>query len=223
MKRPSFRRPSPSASSVRPGGTRLCVGVVASVFALATAPVIVGGGPTFGLPEAAAHDAMVGATPEQDSTVTEAPQSIELEFSGIPRDEFNTVALSQDGEVLLTEEPTVDGHMLTVDVPADLALDDGEYTVGYQITSSDGHATRGSYTFTLSADGPATTDAGGSPDTADTADSGSAMPSWAGPVLGIAGVIVVLGALVVAVARFRAMSSREPDADDGRAGGDRSS
>ncbi len=212
---PSRRHSRPSSLQATSGIGLFVVPGVA--LALAAAPVVVGAGSSLGLPEASAHDVMVGSTPEQDSTISDAPDAIELEFSGIPRDDFNTVALSRDGEVLVTDEPTIDGHSLTLDVPDDVEMSDGEYTVGYQITSSDGHATRGSYVFTLAADGGAVeseTSQG-----AGEADDDAGMPSWAGPALGIAGVIVVLGALVVAIARFRSMSSDEsgePGADDRR-------
>lgn len=212
---PSRRHSRPSSLQATSGVGLFVVPGVA--LALAAAPVVVGAGSSLGLPEASAHDVMVGSTPEQDSTISDAPDAIELEFSGIPRDDFNTVALSRDGEVLVTDEPTIDGHSLTLDVPDDVEMSDGEYTVGYQITSSDGHATRGSYVFTLAADGGAAeseTSQG-----AGEADDDAGMPSWAGPALGIAGVIVVLGALVVAIARFRSMSSDEsgePGADDRR-------
>lgn len=212
---PSRRHSRPSSLQATSGIGLFVVPGVA--LALAAAPVVVGAGSSLGLPEASAHDVMVGSTPEQDSTISDAPDAIELEFSGIPRDDFNTVALSRDGEVLVTDEPTIDGHSLTLDVPDDVEMSDGEYTVGYQITSSDGHATRGSYVFTLAADGGAAeseTSQG-----AGEADDDAGMPSWAGPALGIAGVIVVLGALVVAIARFRSMSSDEsgePGADDRR-------
>ncbi|MGP5930266.1 copper resistance CopC family protein [Corynebacterium glyciniphilum] len=212
---PSRRHSRPSSLQATSGIGLFVVPGVA--LALAAAPVVVGAGSSLGLPEASAHDVMVGSTPEQDSTISDAPDAIELEFSGIPRDDFNTVALSRDGEVLVTDEPTSDGHSLTLDVPDDVEMSDGEYTVGYQITSSDGHATRGSYVFTLAADGGAAeseTSQG-----AGEADGDAGMPSWAGPALGIAGVIVVLGALVVAIARFRSMSSDEsgePGADDRR-------
>ena len=212
---PSRRHSRPSSLQATSGVGLFVVPGVA--LALAAAPVVVGAGSSLGLPEASAHDVMVGSTPEQDSTISDAPDAIELEFSGIPRDDFNTVALSRDGEVLVTDEPTIDGHSLTLDVPDDVEMSDGEYTVGYQITSSDGHATRGSYVFTLAADGGAAeseTSQG-----AGEADDDAGMPSWAGPALGIAGVIVVLAALVVAIARFRSMSSDEsgePGADDRR-------
>lgn len=210
-----FRLPShrPSRQSSLRGASG--VGLIAApavALALAAAPVVAGAGSSLGLPEASAHDAMVGSTPEQDSTVSEAPDSVELEFSGIPRDDFNTVALSRDGEVLVTGEPTIDGRTLTLDIPGDVDMSDGEYTVGYQITSSDGHATRGSYAFTLDADGG---NSGSEPSQgAGESDDDAGMPSWAGPALGIAGVIVVLGALVVAIARFRSMSSGSSGASD---------
>ncbi|MCJ7859594.1 copper resistance CopC family protein [Corynebacterium kalidii] len=216
------RRPYRPAARCGAGGRRLIVAPAVAV-ALAGAPVVLGGAWSSGLPEASAHDAMVGATPEQDSTVTEMPDSIELEFSGIPRDDFNTVALSHDGEVLTTGEPTLDGRFITLDIPSDVSATDGEYTVGYQITSSDGHATRGSYTFTLdTGSGAAGSDAGDAGETASGEESGEeqGLPSWAAPAMAVAGVIVVLGALVLAIARFRNMSSGDGSGDDGTHGAD---
>jgi methionine-rich copper-binding protein CopC len=217
MFRPPSSRPHRPATRGGAGGRRLIVAPAVAI-ALAGAPVVVGGAWSVGLPEASAHDAMVGATPEQDSTVTEMPDSIELEFSGIPREDFNTVALSHDGDVLATGEPTLDGRFLTLDIPSDVPATDGEYTVGYQITSSDGHATRGSYTFTLDTGSGATSDDAGSSATTGEAGDRQALPSWAVPAMAVAGVIVVLGALVLAIARFRNMSSDGDDdnGDNGR-------
>lgn len=173
---------------------------------------------------AAAHDEIVGGSPEPDSTVTDVPESIELENSATPQDSFNTVALSLDGDQIVSGEPTVDGSTLTLDIPGNVDLSDGEYTVGYQVTSSDGHPIRGSYTFTLDTGEGASDSSGGtsqgetsanSADTADAADSSDedddGLPSWTGPLLGIAGVIVVLGALIMAIARYRNLGN---DGDD---------
>ncbi|MGP9723441.1 copper resistance CopC family protein [Corynebacterium sp. AOP40-9SA-29] len=198
MSRQSSVRP---ARGVRP---RVVRAVAAPVLAAAmiSAPVFLGAGVTGGLPVASAHDAMVGATPEPDSALTDPPTSIELEFSGIPQDNFNTVALSRDGEVVYTGEPTIDERMITLDIPDDVELEDGVYTVGYQITSSDGHGTRGDYTFTLGDVSAAD---------AETSSEDDGLPTWAITLGGIAGVIVVLGALVVVIARFRSISSEDSD------------
>lgn len=215
----------PSARSDRSHaarGARAARAVAAPVLAAAmiSAPVFLGAGATGGLPVASAHDAMVGATPEPDSTVAEAPTSIELEFSGIPQDTFNTVALSRDGDVVHTGEPTIDGRMLTLDIPDNVDMEDGTYTVGYQITSSDGHATRGDYTFNLGeASATGTSEDSDASDVSDEAQD-DGLPGWAITLGSIAGVIVVLGALVVAIARFRSMSSNDTEGTDGPDGSD---
>lgn len=173
---------------------------------------------------ASAHDEIVGGSPEPDSTVTDVPESIELENSATPQDSFNTVALSLDGDQIVSGEPTVDGSTLALDIPGNVDLSDGEYTVGYQVTSSDGHPIRGSYTFTLdtgegasdsSGDNGQGESAGDSADTADSSDEDDdGLPSWTGPLLGIAGVIVVLGALIMAIARYRNLGNDGGDGDD---------
>ncbi|MGO1949090.1 MAG: copper resistance CopC family protein [Mycobacteriaceae bacterium] len=160
-----------------------------------------------GMPIAAAHDAVTGGSPEPESTVTEAPETIELEFSGEPQDTFNTIALSTGGDVVVSDTPEIDGHNLSLDIPQDAELHDGEYTVGYRITSSDGHPTDGSYTFTLDTAGDASAAAESAGDASEAGanddDADEGLPSWAGPVLGVTGVVVVLGALAVAINRYR--------------------
>ncbi|AGP30887.1 copper resistance CopC family protein [Corynebacterium terpenotabidum] len=172
--------------------------------ALLTAPAVIGLGAV--VPTAVAHDALVGATPADGAVLDSAPDQIELVFSATPRGTYDTVALSRDGEVLLSETPVVDGNVLTVEIPDELDLTDGTYTVGYQITSSDGHATRGSYTFSLSTGGTATsgsTDVPTGTDDSDADDTVDGLPSWGGPLLGIAGVLVLAGVLVMLIARLR--------------------
>lgn len=173
--------------------------------ALLLAPAVTGAGAVF-LPAAVAHDALVGATPGDGAVVDTAPDHIELEFSAQPRGTYDTVALSKDGSVLVSDTPTIKGNVLTLPVPSDVDLTDGEYTVGYQITSSDGHATRGSYTFTLDTGTASAPTASGPTAAADTADDNAddaGLPGWAKPALGVAGVIVLLGVIAVLVARLR--------------------
>ena len=157
---------------------------------------------------ASAHDVVVKSTPEANSTVDHLPEKIVLNFSGEPQEGFNTIALSHDGEVLFRDEPTADGRELSVDVPADVQekKDGGEYTVGYQITSSDGHSTRGSLKFNLaSADGGEGNGSGGSQSEGGSEEGAQgeqslSVPSW---LLPLGGIVVVVGALAIAIARFR--------------------
>ncbi|AWT26087.1 copper resistance CopC family protein [Corynebacterium provencense] len=182
--------------------------------ALLLAPAVTGAGADL-LPAASAHDALVGATPADGAVLDTAPREIRLEFSAPPRGTYDTVALSRDGEVIISETPELDGSILTVEIPADKVLTDGEYTVGYQITSSDGHATRGSYKFTLSTGTAASSATGttestgsgsteatpGESESSESADNG--LPGWAGPALGVVGVLVLAGVLVMLIARLR--------------------
>ena len=123
-------------------------GILAAGAALtiAAAPVM----PTGLTPPAIAHDAVVGGSPANGEVVSEFPDTLTLDFSAAVQDGFNTFALSRTdtGEVVFTGEPTIDGRAVSVDLPADFAAEPGQYQIGYQIISSDGHATKGMTTFT---------------------------------------------------------------------------
>lgn len=108
---------------------------------------------------AEAHDAVIGGDPANGSVVTDFPGVLTLEFSGQPQDGFNTFALSRvsDNEILFTGEPTLDGRFVSLELPGAVhaAADEvpGEYRIGFQIVSSDGHATKGMTTFTYMPEG----------------------------------------------------------------------
>lgn len=103
------------------------------------------------VPLASAHDSVISARPGIDETVSEFPSELVLEFSAPPKEDFNTVALSRvaDEEVLFSGEPEVNDREISIAVPADIDAQPGEYRIGYQITSSDGHATKGTTSFTF--------------------------------------------------------------------------
>lgn len=106
-----------------------------------------------GITPVLAHDAVVGGNPVDGSTIHQSPKEIVLEFSGEPKEGFNTIAITdQNGAVVHRGEPRIDGRNLILDLPADLSLQPGDYTIGFQITSSDGHATRGKTSFSLVGD-----------------------------------------------------------------------
>lgn len=103
-------------------------------------------------PAASAHDVVIASTPEDGSVIEEFPDEIVLEFSGMPQNSYNYVALSSadSSTVLFSGEPVLDGQYLSIEVPDDVAREPGRYTVGFRITSSDGHATPGSINFEVS-------------------------------------------------------------------------
>lgn len=180
----------------RRGGTTAAVVAVA---ALVPAPAF-------------AHDSVIGSNPKDGSVVSEFPRAIELEFSGEIQDGFNTVALSREvdgqSEVLYSGEPTVQGRDVTLDLPDDLHPEPGEYKVGFQIVSSDGHSTKGMTTFEY-APGDTSGEGAEGTSTSERASDGETkvreegMSTWAKVLLSLAGVLVVLGALVAALVKYR--------------------
>lgn len=121
-------------------GYRRIVAILLAIFMLGITPV------------AAAHDVVISSNPADGSTISEFPRKITLEFSGIPKDSFNTVAVSNSktSEVLFRTNPELQDQFVAVDVPDEIQPGAGDYLVGFQITSSDGHATRGKIEFSVS-------------------------------------------------------------------------
>lgn len=162
---------------------------------------------------AMAHDAVIGSTPADGETITAVPEVIELKFSGLPKDGFNTMALTDEsGTTVVTGEPTIEGNIVTLDLGGqDLA--EGSYTVGFQITSEDGHSVRGKTTFVLDLPGESgaavPTAESGTVTASESASSAADMlgdpssPMW-GKTGAVVGLIVILGALAAMWLRRRA-------------------
>lgn len=168
----------------------------------------------FSAPMAVAHDSVIGGNVVSDTPLEEFPREITLEFSGVPKDTFNTFAVSdQDsGEVLFDAEPTINGRNLTVEVPEDIDPGDGDYQVGFRITSSDGHPTPGSVEFSVasSADAAGASSAGsaGEVDNNDSQerDTDAPLSALSGPakwIVGLGAVLVVAAVVFVFGAKTR--------------------
>lgn len=153
---------------------------------------------------AVAHDVVIGSNPENKSVVQDFPERIELEFSGEPKEGFNTVAISrtEDGstDVLFTGEPVIEGRNVTLDLPSDLQPEAGDYKVGFQIVSSDGHATKGMTSFSYQPDGAGSQSQQDSTakNAAETNENSSFSALW----------LLALGAIVLAVIAMLAVTNR---------------
>lgn len=199
---------------VRSGGVFAAVASAALIFA----------------PNALAHDAVIGGSPANGEVVGEFPSTLSLEFSGVPQDGFNTFALSRvsDGqpEVLFSGEPQLDGQKVSLDVPSGLDTQPGDYRIGFQIVSSDGHATKGMTTFTYAPAGsevsPIASEPSGS--SGSSGESGGSGESIVQPenlddetrsnmnlILAVLGVVVVAGAAFAALARRKKSEDLEGD------------
>lgn len=127
------------------------------------------------LPTAAmAHSHMESSVPEDGATVTEPLEEVTLTFSaGI--EEGSTITLTgADGEVGF-EEISIDG----TDLIGTLAgpLPDGEWTLGWNVISEDGHPIEGEITFEsaagIQADGAEEEEAVSEEQTTDEEEAGS--------------------------------------------------
>lgn len=162
---------------------------------------------------ASAHDVVVGGAPRDGEVLTEAPSKIVLEFSGEPKSGFNTLAVTDStGRVLFRGEPTVEGRNVTLDVPGDIEFSSGEYTIGFQITSSDGHSTRGKTTFSIVRSGemPSVSENHSPPNPSSSGDSQSAVENsnaWITLGIGV-GIVFLLSSFVIIVLRNKKHSSR---------------
>lgn len=156
-------------------------------------------------PVSPAHDLVIGGNPDNGDVVDEFPEVIELEFSGYVKLDFNTFAISDinSGEILFSGPPSIDGRMVSIEVPADVNPGPGDYRIGFQITSSDGHSTRGMTTFKVAGErDAASTAAESTADAASEASEDTGMLqnplTW---ILAGVGILAILGVIVMVIAR----------------------
>lgn len=165
-------------------------------------------------PVAAAHSVLLSVEPADGATVDASPDRVTLTFNEEINPSFATVAVNgsaRDGSKV-EGQPVVTGPVVEARLGA---LDDDEYTVGYRVTSADGHVITGSSRFTVGAGAaaagsatPAATGAAGasesapadaSPDPAssDTEQSGSAVGPALWVVAGLAVLLIAAAALLL--------------------------
>ena len=164
---------------------------------------------------AAAHDALIGSSPDADSSVETLPAEISLSFSAALIG-GEIVVLDESGTSVSDGEATIDGAIVTQQLASEASA--GAYRVLWKVVSSDGHPTSGEFSFTVEQSTiveptaePAEEEATASPETpADDAtsaeepseapvaeDAASLSPLW------IAVIIIVLVGIVVLVVLLR--------------------
>ena len=170
--------------------------------ATASAVLVAAGTLVLAVPSTAlAHDGLVTTSPAAGATVTEAPDSLELDFTGEPLPLGTLVAVTgPDGALVSSGEAEIRGTTVVQPIDDDDAA--GTYRVQWRSTSSDGHPLSGTFDFTVTEGDAAPAAAGISPAAADEADPGASDEDTAGegiaPVWPAAGAVVLvgLGALV---------------------------
>ena len=121
-------------------------------------------------PGAAAHSVLLSVDPADGATLDAAPDRVALTFNEDINPSFATVAVTgADRTSRVRGEAEVEGPRVSVGLEG---LDDGEYTIGYRVTSADGHVISGSTRFSVGSGG-ADAGAAGSADAAATGGEGS--------------------------------------------------
>ncbi|MFB7252188.1 copper resistance protein CopC [Microbacterium sp. NPDC056234] len=170
---------------------------------------------------ASAHDELVSSDPAAGSSVQTLPDELTMTFSAALIDSDGgtaVVVMDAAGNDVTAGAPEIDGAVLIQPLDAGAGTA-GEYTVVWQVVSSDGHPTDGEFTFTATeaAQAPAETTSPHATETATPAETSSATPdaaapetrdtdapaaAWIWPVA-ILGILVVAGVLTWLIIRSR--------------------
>ncbi|KOX17770.1 copC domain protein [Nocardiopsis sp. NRRL B-16309] len=100
---------------------------------------------------AMAHDVLTGSSPEDGDTVDTVPEEVVLTFNNPPMESPEASAIvvtGPDGEEYQDGALVFDGT--DVSVPLLPIMDSGDYTLAFQVVSSDGHPIQDSLEFTVS-------------------------------------------------------------------------
>ena len=141
---------------------------------------------------ASAHATRISSDPVENAELTQSPAKVSATFNEALQPEFAAMTVvGPDGNLWSTGAPQVDGAALSVGVrPLGPA---GTYTVNYRVTSADGHAVSGSWSFSLTAAGTGTPGPSATAPTETSGTSGDEMPVW--PFMVVA--VVIVGAAAV--------------------------
>lgn len=140
------------------------------------------------LPSASAHADYRDSTPADGAMVSSPPSSVRAEFTEAPADGSTLKIYDACGDRVDSGGYTYEGipfNSITVSMSGDKA---GEYAVEWTVVSEeDGHATRGTFTFTSSGGGSCPGASGGRGNGGGKNDSGGSGPNdGAGDVSGTA-------------------------------------
>ncbi|UVE94262.1 copper resistance CopC family protein [Dietzia sp. B32] len=186
-------------------GRMASIAVAAALIGGAAAPAVVLA------PVAAAHSVLTSVVPQDGSELDAPPGEIVLTFNEEINQNFASVAVTagDDRSNRVVGDPSVAGETVTVELDD---LEPGAYTVGYRVTSSDGHVVSGSTVFTVAggADGaeagaesgaeptaggdasPADGSDAGAGDEADVADETSGEDTGVNPAIWVVGGLAIL-------------------------------
>ncbi|HEY9382756.1 MAG TPA: copper resistance CopC family protein [Gemmatimonadales bacterium] len=96
------------------------------------------------------HNHLVKSSPSDGERLPAAPQEVRLWFNERPEIPFTSVTLMQgDSTKIATIKAVATGDSMVVAIPLATALAPGKYLVAWRTASSDGHAIRGVFGFSI--------------------------------------------------------------------------
>ncbi len=107
---------------------------------------------------AAAHDELIGSTPENGAVLDTPPAEVTLKFSANVMDiGATTQVLDGKGTDWAAGAPVLSGSK--VSIPLRDGMPDGDYQLGWRVVSSDGHPIEGTLKFSVASSSPAASSA----------------------------------------------------------------
>lgn len=157
---------------------------------------------------AQAHDELISTNPEQGTSLVQAPQKLELTYSGELTDvEGSTQIRVTDsaGSEISSGDPKVKGKTVTQKI-AGHGAENETYSVAWRVVSSDGHPIQGSYEFTVGEGKEAVSSTSSATETSASEDTGAeTTKSNTGLKIGIFVLIAIaiIGAIGAVIAKTR--------------------
>ncbi|MFI6758867.1 copper resistance CopC/CopD family protein [Micromonospora sp. NPDC050417] len=140
---------------------------------------------------ASAHAVLVSSSPLADAVLPSAPSEVVLTFSeGVRSVPDKIRVLGPDGARVDRGEPAFDGAVVTI--PVDPGGPRGTYLVSYRVISADSHPVAGAYTYSVGAPSSPPEDTAN-----DTVDPGITAAVAVGKYLGYAGLVLLVGPVLV--------------------------
>ena len=156
-------------------------------------------------PAASAHDGLTGSDPAANAQLTTAPTKVTLSFEETPMSVgLGVVVTDPDEKQVMAGPPTVTGNdVVTKLVPLTAS---GTYTVSWRVVATDGHPTKGTFTFSVAPAAVIPAEPEASPSNSEllsvAQSPGADLTPWmVGGSVGLLVVIVILGVLGVLARR----------------------
>ncbi len=97
------------------------------------------------------HNHLVKSTPSNGEALKASPREVKLWFNEKPEVSFTSITiLTADSTRVATIKGTATADSMAVALPVSATLAPGKYLINWRTASTDGHAVRGSFGFTIS-------------------------------------------------------------------------